>query len=132
MTPKGGLNPEGRILQLKGIAIFKVDWRIVQENSKRGFHHRAGFLHSGEHHHLRLSGGEIIFIEVWAVFLALTKCHLFFDFPVDASHRLQAVHDARHLPHVPGQQVVDGHGHDYECGEKSHAHGYDHECGEKL
>ena len=56
MTPKGGLNPEGRILQLKGIAIFKVDRGIVQENSKRGFHHRAGLLHSGEHHHLRLSG----------------------------------------------------------------------------
>ena len=35
----------------------------------------------------------------------LSKCHLFLNLPVDSSHRLQAVHDARHLPHVPDQHV---------------------------
>ena len=32
--------------------------------------------------------------------------YLFFDFPVYASHRLETVHDAGHLPHVPEQQPV--------------------------
>ena len=35
----------------------------------------------------------------------LSKCHLLLNLPVDSSHRLQAVHDARHLPHVPDQHV---------------------------
>ena len=39
MPAKGCLNPEGRILQLKRIAILNVDWGVVHENPKGWFHH---------------------------------------------------------------------------------------------
>ena len=39
MPSKGCLNPEGRIVQLKRIAILNVDWGLVHEHSKRWFHH---------------------------------------------------------------------------------------------
>ena len=53
MSTQCSLDPEGRILELKRVAILNVDRGVVHEHPKGWLHHRSSLLHSGKHHHLK-------------------------------------------------------------------------------